>query len=66
MTIPRDGLSTGKTKVSVETDGVQGAGCTDLTAGLEAALGMTAADQELKAEYYQVPAQQVQLNQGKS
>lgn len=57
MKIPLVGLSTGKTKVSVEAEGFNGVGCKAATEVFENAIGVSGVC-ELKAEYYEQPPQQ--------
>lgn len=61
-TVPRDGLSLGKSKIKFEVDGVVGESCTNVTAAFEKALSTVSADVSLKSEYYQTEERREFLN----
>ena len=52
MHVPLVGISLGKTKVSFETSGFQGASCQSATAAFEAAIG-SVEDEVIKDEFYE-------------
>ena len=59
MTVPCEGISTGKTVPGIETSGFKGGECKTATAALKAALGEVR-DETLKPEYYERPTTQQQ------
>jgi hypothetical protein len=51
INIPLDGLSTGASKLKMETTGFTGAECQDATKAFESAIG-TQSDEELTGEFF--------------
>jgi hypothetical protein len=60
VTVPRHGISSGKSKVQFDVDGVKGQACTGLTIPFSQALGNNAT-QELKPEFYEQAEQHEHL-----
>lgn len=52
VTVPKKGLSTGKSQITVEAHGFTGTSCKTATAAIQAALGIQLAE-EVKPEMYQ-------------
>lgn len=59
MTVPCEGISTGKTVPAIETSGFKGTECQKASAALQAALGAVTSE-TLKPEYYERPTTQQQ------
>lgn len=63
VTIPRSGLSEGKTAVKVEANGFQGVGCSAATRLFQQALGQVRAE-EAKAEMFYTEEQVEKVHEG--
>lgn len=61
-TIPLVGLSTGKSKIKFDVEGVVGESCTNVTAAFEKALSEVPTEVSLKPEFYETEERREFLN----